>query len=173
MCVSGNVYMDTYMWYPYEHIWRPEVDVGYISWLLSTIVLETESLTEPGTHCLARLPGNWAVLWGSPCLHSPQSTGATDTCHPPFSAFKLVWGTPVHVLMVTQQACYPLCHLPGPHLILLKWLYRTPASGVAGWVNTLFPWTFDFFTFHSHDNVSESVFVSVTHKCISRDVLYK
>lgn len=56
-------------------IWRPKINSSHLSPWLSTLFFETETLTKPGTHQVARLAGPLAP---GICLSLPPSTGITD-----------------------------------------------------------------------------------------------
>lgn len=53
-------------------VWRPEVDIKCISWLLFIFFLEAGSLSELGTH--------WFMVFVPPV--PPLKSGVIDGCHP-------------------------------------------------------------------------------------------
>lgn len=60
-------------------MWKPEVDVGYLSLVFSHLSFEAGSITKPGAHWV-RLTSQWARRICVP--PKPLSTGGTSTlCH--------------------------------------------------------------------------------------------
>lgn len=58
----------------YGHVWRLEVNIGFLLQWLATLSFGMEAFTEPGGYHLVRLAG-WDPL-ASPCLHlSSLGTG--------------------------------------------------------------------------------------------------
>lgn len=98
VCIWGCPYMCTYMW-------RPWVNVRCLPILFSTLVSETESLTESGARQLGK--ASWPVTLGSLLPLSP-STGMKGKATMP--GFCMSAKRQNSVLM--QQAFYRPSHLP-------------------------------------------------------------
>lgn len=87
------------------HIWRPEVVLGYLSLVISSLVLR-QCLIEPGA-CHAA-PG---IL-----LSLPSSIGVMGHHHQ--AQFFMQLGIQTQVLILAKQMLYPLSHLPSPTSVL-------------------------------------------------------
>lgn len=105
LCVYAGLDINAFMC-----VWNPEVNTGYLSLWLTTLVFETGSLGETLAHPLTTLAGQRAPELEYLCL----SVLGFQT-HATMFGFTWVMGVIFGFFMLAGQECYPRGRLPSPH----------------------------------------------------------